>query len=113
MSSKAIKQLTAKWYRKLANAGFDDIEDAKGRLKEWHSLRFNDRRIKQQYVEKQRYYELARQMLHTFPFTSRRNKLLWSYHCDGMGIEQIAKKLGVSESTVEKALRHLVGHIRQ
>lgn len=52
-----FKDLEAHWYQKLANRGFEDIEDIKDpnrRLIYWHSLRFcnEDALLRQRKIEK-------------------------------------------------------------
>ena len=44
---ETFKQLEARWYRRLKDEGFDDIEDTsrpERPLKSWHSFRFGGRR---------------------------------------------------------------------
>lgn len=112
MTKLQLKALQAKWKKKLKDSGFEDIEDGKGNLKEYHSYRYNSKKIKRGFFEKQRYYELAGQLLHSFPFSSPRNKAIWAMHVDGRSNADIADKLDISDEAVERVIRHLAGHIK-
>lgn len=90
--SKEFKDLQAKWYKKLANTGFADIEQPDGNLKNWAlSLIRHDETTEN---AKQDYYRLAGQLLHSsYPFQSNTERKIWEMHAEGLSIRDIAKKL--------------------
>lgn len=95
----------------MIDSGFEDIEDDKGNLKRYDSLKFNSKKIKLSFEEKLRYYELAGQLLYTFPFTNKRNRSIWELHCAGIAVYRISKELGLAEATVKKVIDSLAEHI--
>lgn len=107
------KKLAEKWRKKLEASGFEDIEDEQGRLKEYHSVRFRSKGLPQITVwARQRYFELARQLLHTFPFSNATNRRLWQYHSEGMSTSEIAERLSMSPEAAAQAIEHIAGHIK-
>lgn len=108
---KPDKKLIAKWYKKLANSGFIDAEKDEHTLKEYHSVKFKAKRVGA-WEEKQRYYELAHQLLHTFPFTSKESRHIWKLHANGRSVEHIAKAVGVSREVVVKSIEFIASHIK-
>lgn len=91
MSNK-LQKLTQKWYKKLANEGFKDIESSEAHLEQWHSRYFQDRNTPEEYLENVRYYEMAEEFLQTYNFDTSSEKLVWEKHAQGMTIREIAKK---------------------
>jgi len=108
---KPDKKLIAKWYKKLKAGGFEDIEKDEYTLKEYHSVKFKAKRVVG-WEEKQRYYEVARQLLHTFPFTSKESRHIWKLHADGKSVEHIVEVTGVSKEAVVKSIEYVAGHIK-
>lgn len=112
MSKTQLKKLTAQWYQKLKDSGFEDIEDSAGNLKQYHSIRFLAKNIRTGFNEKQRYYELASQLLYSFPFKDKRMKNVWKLHAAGLQVPEIASALKISEESVRKTISYLAGHIK-
>lgn len=108
--SNKLKLLQKKWYRLLKECGFEDIEKDERDLKEYHSQRFQHY---QGFTEKQRYYELAGQLLHTFPFTSKVNRTIWRMHSEGESALTISNATGVSEFLVNKSIKYVASHIKE
>jgi hypothetical protein len=113
MTLKQFKALQAKWYKKLTDNGFKDAEDEHGNLKEYHSKRLIDERNLSGREEKQRFFELARQMLHSHPFPSDKHKKAWAMFSEGHPKYKIAKELGIPKLALDKFIAHMVGHIRE
>jgi len=63
------------------------------------------------FAEKQRYYELASQMLHHFPFVSKQAKAIWKLHSAGFSDHEISKRLKYPYEAVQKAVKTLAAHI--
>lgn len=91
--TKEFNRLKEKWYKKLEDSGYRDIEQDENHLKEWDSYAFKSRYNKHLYASKETYFQLAGQFLHTFEFESKRHKVIWELHSNGMSITQIANAL--------------------
>lgn len=103
-----LKALQKKWYKKLKDKGFNDIEyplNPRQELKEYHDSFFKKRYSPEMFVQKQRYYELASQLVYTLKFNSERDKKIWAMHAVGTDYATIAKKHKVSYNTVERTIR--------
>lgn len=111
LNSKKFKELKTKWYKKLEKSGFNDIEQANGNLKDFHSFRFKSKKIKNVFFETQRYYELASQLLHTYPFPDRTSKKIWKLHASGESNLAISDLMKVSYRVVEVTVNKIAGSI--
>jgi hypothetical protein len=103
------KKLAQKWEKKLAKEGLSDIEDSKGRLKSWHSFKFQMQFSPEQFNEIQDYYAKCDNLLHYFTFKRPLDKEIWEYHCQGLGVRSIAKKISkkLDWSTVALIIRRI------
>ena len=110
MQVRPPKKLLEQWNKKLKDSGFEDVELDEHRLKEYHSSRFVS--MGEEFREKQRYYQLASQLLHTYPFMNPQSKAIWRMHSGGENVASIVKATGVSKFLVEKLIKRLQGHIR-
>lgn len=92
MDKASFKELQAEWYQKLADAGFEDIEDVRrsdAPLKSWHDYRF--RQAADVRVETTRaYYERAQVLLHEGRFPTATHRRIWELHCTGLSNRKIA-----------------------
>ncbi len=111
-NSKEFKKLQAKWYKKLKNSGFEDIEDTKGYLKEWSSkyLKKSNGGVKAK--AKEEYYRLTGQFLYDHKFESPLEKRIWRMHAEGMSGESItailkAKKVNIYHNKVKRIIKNL------
>jgi hypothetical protein len=128
---KSLEKLTAKWYKKLADEGFDDIEQDEDNLKQWHSIYFIARHTNfvgkssakevagnhgklsaVQFESQQEYYQLAGAFLYEHKFKNDREKLIWELHASGLPtieIYQILKerKLKVYRDGLYKVINEL------
>jgi hypothetical protein len=107
-----FNKLKDKWYKKLEKEGFVDCEQDEDNLKQWDSSIFS--RYNQHTIgAKQEYYSLAGVFLHTKEFESPRHKLIWTFHAEGLSLDDISlkiKKLGYkrwSRSTVHIIITNL------
>ncbi len=87
------KKLARLWAKKLANSGFEDIEQSDGRLKKWEAHYFNHRPDKPFQEAKTAYYRMAGYLLHDHIFEDEKEKLIWSLHAEGKGQRQIIREL--------------------
>lgn len=80
------------WYKKLKQSGFEDIESDENNLKEWSS-KFARKKSLESMIAKQTYYNLATQFLNIFAFETELEKVVWTYHTEGISVRNIAKTL--------------------
>ncbi len=99
---KPSEALIAKWDKKLAKAGFDDIEqrDNKERLKKWHSHYIQARFTPEEYEERRRYFELATHWLNNGTFENGRAKKAWELHTEGLSYREIAKVMRTNKDKI-------------
>lgn len=97
-NSKEFKQLRKVWYEKLKQEGFEDIE------KNDFELRHPTRALPRDAESIAIYYKKARALLEQFPFESKRNKVIWFLHSDGVEGSEIAHLLNTSTSTVSRVI---------
>jgi len=112
--TKEFNKLQEKWYKKLKDKGFDDIETSDGRLKKWASSH-----IKRQILEngldvtlslinaKTEYFRAAESFLYDHKFSSSYEKRIWKMHTEGKTIRGIAKVLDVSSWEIFQVIKGL------
>lgn len=116
MTQSALKKLQAKWYKKLADTGFKDIENPLSKFEELRNCEgtyFQMNWTPDQFQEKQRYFELAGQMLHTHPFKKVKDRVLWEMHCNGKTPSEIALSLKMSVHQVNRKLFYYASFIKR
>jgi len=99
MSSQSnnLKQLTAQWYKKLKDSGFEDIEQDEAHLKRWSRSFMVEQRTA--YASgskanvKEEYYRLAGQFNHEHKFECEVDRIIWEYHADGIAYRKIVIRL--------------------
>lgn len=98
MSPKQLKQLQDKWYAKLKDSGFSDIENNRdGSLKDWSSsVHAKKTSSTVRYVAKETYYRWAGFFLNDHSFLTKRDRVIWTMHAEGNSIRTIAKALKTS-----------------
>lgn len=90
--TEKFKNLQSKWYKKLANSKFKDIETADGQLREFHyRIPLIADPIKAR--AKEEYYRLAGQFLHDHAFASKTEAYIWELHSQAISIRNIVKRL--------------------
>jgi hypothetical protein len=118
--SQLLRSLQKKWYQKLKNSGFKDIEDAQGNITDGSGMLnylgtgevdYNQlnvgKNLKYPYSSlawkrsQAEYYRLASQCLHDKAFRSKRHKKIWGLHANGMTYVEIGKRVGLSVTGVE------------
>jgi hypothetical protein len=98
--TKKFKALKAKWDKKLKNTGFEDVENEDGSLKaSTHpkaiSFALRDKE------EREAYYGIATQLLHTYTFVDEIEKRIWEMHCEGIAVRHIMKELDMGHHKIE------------
>jgi hypothetical protein len=121
-SSKQFKALQDKWYKKLKDSGFEDIEQDEHYLKRsstnFLSSNFNydSSHTVQDIVNKielkTEYFRLARHFLNDHKFKNKNQKYIWAQHSEGVShrtITEDLKKRGVNigRTTVLKTIAEL------
>lgn len=118
-----LKSLQKKWYKKLKEDGFNDIEDVdspREYLKIW-STHFHYQYTPEEFQEKQEYYQLAQNFLHAYDFAWIPGKSIinwvdrdvWKMHSEGQSYRKIADVLTeqgfkTNKDTVNKIVTRLV-----
>lgn len=96
LKDKKFEALKNKWYKKLKQSGFDDIENKNGDLKKYEATYW---KRKAQYTTesqmqtgeaKETYFRLAGHFLHDFSFESVEDKEIWKRHSAGETIDAIS-----------------------
>lgn len=119
-NSKKFKQLQAKWYKKLKDNNFEDIEEIhKGefKIKKYHSYHFVQRFLRRNgfsLESKQEYYELCLEFLHVYSFESLIERRIWEAHAQGASLQEISDSIKGSERGYRKThvyniVRRLIG----
>lgn len=102
-----LPKLKAQWYKKLARAGFDDIEQPDGNLRIWSTRPASVSR-----ESKAEYYRLAQQYVHEEVFPTKLDRRVWTLHAEGLTNEDVARAIKKSIGSVEwhiKKMRELLG----
>ncbi len=81
-----------KWYKKLKDSGFEDIENGKGGLKRYDSYRRQEA-SEATWQAKATYYQMAENFLEAYKFETVMEKAIWEYHSNGMSVRDIASVL--------------------
>lgn len=92
-----FQKLQARWYKKLAEFGFYDIEINPNNLREDTARVADADAIKQ-------YYRQASDYLHTATFNTEREQEMWQLHCEGLSLREIGLEVCLSKSTVQRYL---------
>ena len=88
-----FEKLKLKWDKKLADSGFEDIENADGSLKvEVHPRTLNNA-IRDNRAS---YYDTAQNFLNNCKFTTLLDYSIWKMHTEGMSFRDIAEEMGLT-----------------
>lgn len=114
-TTKKFKKLAAKWHDKLEKSGFVDAEEFDSPLelmKQNHNFAFRKFSPKQ-IDERMQYFNLARQLLHDYPFEDKKEREIWESHSEGNSDRVIARLLGYTEHSVKKIVKKIKICIKQ
>jgi hypothetical protein len=94
MSKKAdFEKLKAKWYKKLKDDGFVDIE-YDDKLFVGVPTSVLGKRLKDGvWQAKAAYYSMAESFLIEYAFSNELDKIIWDYHANGISVREIAETL--------------------
>lgn len=109
--SEKFKQEKSKWYAKLKEQGFEDIEeehDEEDILKTWDSTQFRRRRTQAYAEENKEYYRVCSIFLHLHKFKDEREHRIWSLHCSGLSVRKIAVMVDWNKDLVHRTIMTLV-----
>lgn len=111
-----FQKLQAKWYKKLKDKGFEDIEQDEARLKKWSETFFTRGDLSQSNVTivtaKLDYYHMCRHFLNEYKFKNKTEKIMFEMHTEGLGVRVIAKKLKTYPQKVQTIVHGLVKVMR-
>lgn len=115
--SKAIKskvlsfsELKRLWYNKLKATGFKDIEktiNGADVLVTYDATWFKARGTPDVVGAQTEYYKLARDLLHTFAFESKRDKFIWELHSEGKSCRETQAITKVHKDIVNRIVRKI------
>ena len=87
-----LEKQTAIYYKKLKREGFDDIEYPNGSIRS--AFPKNARNKAPDYWEHiHEYYYVANHFLHEYQFETKIDKIIWTYHAEGLSVRDIANTL--------------------
>jgi len=100
---ESLEALQKKWYKKLEQSGFKDIET------DWQheNAYFKERYSLLEFEARQRYFQLAGQLLHDYPFPNKVERIIWKRHAAGEKLEDIAKITELSIGTVWNVIQRI------
>lgn len=106
-----FKALFKEWNQILEDGGLEEIENfdlPNPSLKKFHSNKWTlENGRAQDARDIKAYYEMAGDLLESFPFKTETQKRMWEMHCDGMSVRQIAQSLnqrGFTKTRVQVAI---------
>lgn len=97
-------KIQQEYYQKLQQSGYIDIEDTSHPHRPllcWHSLKW--KKLSQRSKEQiETYYQKARDLLHSYPFSNPVQRKIWELHSDGLSKKKIEKELQHSDSPYKR-----------
>lgn len=115
-SCKNCCALKAKWYSKLNDSGFDDIEKENEDISNRGSLSdialLKDFQTLDVFEAKRHYYAWASSMLIVGIFKDRRDKKIWQLHIEGISRRKIAPKVGLEHSWISRRLKRIEKYLK-
>lgn len=103
---QSLKNLKKKWYKKLKESGFLDIEDADENLRSSAS-RFSYLYSPSEFKAIEEYYQIAQSLLHTDYLPIGRDREIWRHHADGLTVREIAKIMSINKDTVNRVINDI------
>lgn len=112
---QSLKALKTKWYRKLKDSGFEDIEDTESKnefLVAWHGSYFSRLYTIQEYQERQEYFQQTVFFSKSYSFKTKLEERVWCLHSEGFSYREIAEKTKSQKDKVGKIVRMLIKKMR-
>lgn len=116
MTPKQLKKLTQQWYKKAADSGFKDIERTdlpEAALHVYEGAWFQKQWAPEEFKEKERFFQLATQLLNDLEWPSIRDKSIWTMYTEGNKWRVIAKSHKVSIDTVYRTIKKYAALIKR
>ena len=106
---KAPKKLVEKWEKILAKHGLEDLEDSKGRLKSWHSFKFQAQFSPEEFSERTTYFNQCEDLLRSYTFSRPIERKIWEYHTQGLSVREVSKAINgrLDWSSVAKIIKRI------
>lgn len=111
-----FERLKAKWYKKLKQTGFEDIEKDESHLKRSSQSYHKDmNRIGYDWRSRAQYFQMATNFLNEYRFVDDFEKNIWMYHSEGLTVVNISeilkkvykKKRASGRDVVDRAIQRL------
>lgn len=90
--TESFKALNEEWKQKLKDSGFEDAESDSGNLIRTSS-EFTKKKFLKNYEAKKEYYYMATHFLNDYRFDTKIDKVVWTYHVEGLGKREISQLL--------------------
>ena len=109
-----LKKLQKIWYDKLAEEGFNDIEDTSTErrpLKNWDVNFFRNQgyeAIITKHTTTLDYFKHAEALLEKYQFKNDGHRLVWELHCKGFKEREIAELVGIYKKSM---VHHIIAPI--
>lgn len=114
--SKEFKDLQTKWYDKLEDAGFKDVEQDEDNLKVWESHLMIKQFTPDTIMYTLEYYSLARAFNHDHIFLSPYHKAVWQHHSEGLTTREISdllKRRFRTQSTSKNSIWRIINKYKK
>jgi len=103
---KEFAKLQKKWYKKLKEIGFDDLETFDGKGNPHDLLKARIEQLSEnklaQFDKIQNFYSECRGYYHKAIFLTEEEKDIWAMYSEGYSMRQISDELGVNRHKVSK-----------
>lgn len=115
-SSPAFKKLQAKYYARLKDVGFRDIENKHGDLIDHQSVIDFGQRIgfRSELIDNIRdYFTWASSMVWHGRFENKRDRRIWALHAEGKSYREIADIVPLSQQWIGRSIKRIRESLRR
>lgn len=103
-NKKGFLKLKNEWYKKLKDAGFNDIEKTEYKLiNHQHPAPKMMAEDSPRYRQQEEYYTMARHFATNHTFASETDRFVWELHSEGIGYRSISTALSEKGITLKKS----------
>lgn len=108
-----FKRLSEEWDKKLRKAGFEDVENKDGMLKEWSTNFFRNQFVPEVYEANLSYYQMITDIFQNYPFKTKKERFIFEKHAEGGKFREIsrlfkAKGVSMSPKQVSKRVKDII-----
>jgi hypothetical protein len=107
MGERDLASLQREWYRRLKDAGFEDIEYQSSNMLKGQSIQDSRRINPHEIAAVEEYYRLASQFLHDHEWNDNTEKLIWALYAEGIPYRAIAKELHITLWRTQTTIRKI------